>query len=130
MALDEMEAVVGQNIRSFRKTSKLTQKELAKGIGVSTTQLRKYETGENKISAGKLMYISQMLDIPVHAFFQVTPNEDNLIGSSGKMLRPVSQSEKEAIHSSAYHLAKAFKNIKDENARKEIMAALAALPEI
>lgn len=48
----------------------LTQQEMAKLIGVTFQQAHKYETGMNRISAGRLFQIAQALDVSVTYFFQ------------------------------------------------------------
>lgn len=40
------ENVIGENIRTHRKKSKLSQKQLATAMGISTTTLSSYETGK------------------------------------------------------------------------------------
>jgi transcriptional regulator with XRE-family HTH domain len=48
----------------------LSQQQLAKMIGVTYQQAHKYERGLNRISAGRLFEIGQVLGIPVSWFFE------------------------------------------------------------
>lgn len=48
----------------------LSQQQLAKMIGVTYQQAHKYERGLNRISAGRLFEIAQVLDVPVSFFFE------------------------------------------------------------
>ena len=47
----------------------LTQQQLAKRIGVTYQQAHKYETGVNRITAGRLYQIAQVLGTDVSYFF-------------------------------------------------------------
>jgi transcriptional regulator with XRE-family HTH domain len=47
----------------------MTQSELAQAAGVSYQQIHKYEHGSNRISAGRLGLIAQILKIPVQIFY-------------------------------------------------------------
>jgi transcriptional regulator with XRE-family HTH domain len=48
----------------------LSQQQLAQMIGVTYQQAHKYERGLNRISAGRLYEISQVLNVPVSWFFE------------------------------------------------------------
>lgn len=64
-----MDCYIGKRIKAYRKAAGLSQKELAKKIGVSFQQLQKYESGENRVSAGRLWQISDSLNVEVIHFF-------------------------------------------------------------
>src|SRR5919107_2110352 len=48
----------------------LSQQQLARMVGVTYQQAHKYERGLNRISAGRLFEIAQVLDVPVSFFFE------------------------------------------------------------
>ncbi len=48
----------------------LSQQQLARMIGVTYQQAHKYERGLNRISAGRLYEIAQVLSVPVSWFFE------------------------------------------------------------
>ena len=48
----------------------LSQQQLAQMIGVTYQQAHKYERGLNRISAGRLYEIAQLLSVPVSWFFE------------------------------------------------------------
>ena len=60
---------VGARIRERRIMLGLSQQQLAQMIGVTYQQAHKYERGLNRISAGRLYEISQVLGVPVSWFF-------------------------------------------------------------
>jgi transcriptional regulator with XRE-family HTH domain len=61
---------VGARIRERRVMMGLSQQQLAKMIGVTYQQAHKYERGLNRISAGRLFEIGQVLNVPVSWFFE------------------------------------------------------------
>lgn len=61
---------VGARIRERRVMMGLSQQQLAKMIGVTYQQAHKYERGLNRISAGRLFEIAQVLSVAVSWFFE------------------------------------------------------------
>jgi transcriptional regulator with XRE-family HTH domain len=61
---------VGARIRERRVMMGLSQQQLARMVGVTYQQAHKYERGLNRISAGRLFEIAQVLDVPVSFFFE------------------------------------------------------------
>ena len=47
----------------------LSQSGLAEGIGLTFQQVQKYEKGANRVSAGRLQQISNILNVPVTFFY-------------------------------------------------------------
>jgi len=60
---------VGERVRQRRTLLGLTQEQLAGALEISYQQIQKYETGANRISAGRLFEIAQKLDTDVSFFF-------------------------------------------------------------
>lgn len=61
---------VGQRIKAARKLQKLTQTELADGIGVSYQQIQKYEKGDNRVSTSALYEIAKFLGVSMAYFYE------------------------------------------------------------
>ncbi len=61
---------VGQQIRKRRNLLGMTQEELARALKISYQQVQKYETGANRVSAGRLFEISLRLGVEVGHFFE------------------------------------------------------------
>ncbi|WP_156851197.1 helix-turn-helix domain-containing protein [Bartonella refiksaydamii] len=82
---------VGKRIRFRRKMLKMSQKQLAHALSVSYQQIQKYETGLNRVSAGLLKDISDILSVPLTFFYadilQETPyHHDEIISSREEYL--------------------------------------------
>jgi transcriptional regulator with XRE-family HTH domain len=70
---------IGQLVRQARRRVGMTLDDLAKKLGLSYQQVHKYENGTNRISAGTLAAIANILTVPVEHLFP----EDALIDSAG-----------------------------------------------
>ena len=64
-----VDAHVGGRIRERRTGLGLTQEHLANALNLSYQQVQKYETGANRVSAGRLYEISKILQSDVNLFF-------------------------------------------------------------
>ncbi len=72
--LQGLEKSIGARIRKRRIELGLTQVQLAGKLGLSYQQIQKYETGLNRISAGRLHMISKLLFIDLEYFFRRVDN--------------------------------------------------------
>jgi transcriptional regulator with XRE-family HTH domain len=68
-ALD-VDRYVSLRIRQRRIMLGLTQQQMAELIGVTYQQAHKYETGINRISAGRLYQIARALGVDISYFFE------------------------------------------------------------
>src|SRR5207248_9914204 len=101
---------VGARIRERRIMLGLTQQQLADLIGVTYQQAHKYERGINRVSAGRLYEMAQVLSVPVSYFFDGIQGEDS---------RPVSPRERMCLE-----LARNFAQIPNER-HQEALSQLA-----
>lgn len=60
---------ISQAIKVRRQFLNLTQKSIAVQLGVSMQQLQKYENGQNKVSASKLIELSKILKFSLATIF-------------------------------------------------------------
>ncbi len=60
---------IGRKIRALRLERGLSQSGLAEGIGLTFQQVQNYEKGTNRVSAGRLQRIAEMLNTPVTFFY-------------------------------------------------------------
>lgn len=64
-----VDAHVGQRVRMRRTLLGMSQERLGEAIGLTFQQVQKYERGSNRISAGTLFRLGQVLEVPVSFFF-------------------------------------------------------------
>src|SRR5947209_2740194 len=60
---------IGRKIRALRLERGLSQSGLADGIDLTFQQVQKYEKGINRVSAGRLQRIADILNTPVMFFY-------------------------------------------------------------
>ena len=60
---------IGRKIRALRLQRGLSQSGLAEGIGLTFQQVQKYEKGTNRVSAGRLQRIADLLRVPITFFY-------------------------------------------------------------
>jgi transcriptional regulator with XRE-family HTH domain len=65
-----VDAHVGERVRNRRTELGLTQEDLALDLEISYQQVQKYETGANRVSAGRLYQIARKLGVEVAYFFK------------------------------------------------------------
>jgi transcriptional regulator with XRE-family HTH domain len=73
---EDIDRHVGARIRGRRIMLGLTQQRLAELIGTTVQQACKYETGLNRVSAGRLYQIAQALDTDVGYFFEAMGRDE------------------------------------------------------
>lgn len=66
----DVDSYVGIRMRIRRVVKGISQEQLAEMLDISFQQLQKYEKGINRISAGRLYEIAQILEVPVGYFYE------------------------------------------------------------
>src|SRR5262245_65111905 len=66
---DPRDLEVAKRVRALRLQRGISQTELGGVLDVTFQQVQKYETGTNRISAGRLQQIAEVLDVPVTYFY-------------------------------------------------------------
>src|SRR4051794_16027379 len=66
---DPLDVMVGAKIRIFRIHRRISQTDLAEQIGITFQQVQKYETGMNRVGAGRLSRIAAVLGVSIGELF-------------------------------------------------------------
>lgn len=61
--------IIASNIKHFRKEQKVTQKDLARSVGVTDRQIRYYENGLSEPPASVLYNIAERLNVNLYRLF-------------------------------------------------------------
>lgn len=109
---------VGERIRERRAELGLTQEDLGAALQISYQQIQKYETGANRVSAGRLYEIAVALGVDVAYFF------DGYDTDSRGTPMPHGGHNRAAIE-----LVRNFLEIKDESLRSAVTTLMRALKE-
>lgn len=68
---------IGRRLRALRQIHGMTMEQVASRVGVRYQQIQKYEAGANRVSAGRLLALARLFDVPIGAFFEkVEPASD------------------------------------------------------
>ncbi len=67
---DQVDKIVGRNVRICRLQSGLSQTDLATRLGITFQQIQKYEKGTNRIASGRLLKIASLLSVPLILLFK------------------------------------------------------------
>jgi transcriptional regulator with XRE-family HTH domain len=66
---DPRDLEIAKRVRALRLQRGMSQTELGAVLDVTFQQVQKYETGSNRISAGRLQQIAEILEVPVTYFY-------------------------------------------------------------
>jgi transcriptional regulator with XRE-family HTH domain len=70
MSASEIDVFVGQRMRRRREALGISQGRLGRHLGLTFSQIQKYEKGTNRIGAGRLYQIANFLGVPPSHFFE------------------------------------------------------------
>lgn len=65
-----IDTLVGSRMRMRQAMLSVSQTTPGDSLGISFQQVQKYEMGTNRIGAGRLQRIAELLDVPVSFFFE------------------------------------------------------------
>ena len=121
---NEVDAYVGSRVRMRRKMLGLSQEKLGDELGITFQQFQKYEKGTNRISAGRLQDISEILGVSASFFFP--PSDHSTDGPDD------GQYDQRALMeflgtSEGVELNKAVSQIKDVNVRRRVVALVRSI---
>ncbi len=102
----------------------LTQSELGKAVGITFQQVQKYEKGVNRVGAGRLQQIANVLAVAPDFFFGGTPIKGV---SSSKEIAVIEEfiSSRDGVA-----LSRAFSKISGAKMRRSIVSLVERLTEI
>lgn len=116
MKARDIDAHVGARLRERRESLGLSQGKLGQHLGLTFSQIQKYEKGSNRIGAGRLFQIAEFLRVPVTYFF-----EDLGDGGAQAAGTPAASSAESRA------LAAAFSAIADPDTRASTLALVRSL---
>jgi transcriptional regulator with XRE-family HTH domain len=114
----QVDGHVGERIRVRRTEMGLTQEQLAGVVGISYQQIQKYETGANRVSAGRLFEIGKAVGVGVDYFFEGCEL------SAPELTLPHGGRNRAAIE-----LVRNFLELEDDTLRNAVATLLRALKE-
>jgi transcriptional regulator with XRE-family HTH domain len=122
LSATEVDRLVGDRIRRRRILIGLTQDQLGEALGISYQQVQKYETGANRVSAGRLYLIASRLEVSPGWFFDPVKSDASSsdfddLGSSRQLMdfvRSFSKIEDERLKAVLVSLVRAMADNDDQ----------------
>ena len=114
---DPVDVEVGHRIRIQRLARGMSQTALANHLGVTFQQVQKYEKGVNRVGAGRLTRIAEVLGIPVGMFFtgkEVLDTDETRASGEASPLKLLTVP-------GAFRLLRAFGDIENSALRRSIV---------
>ncbi|MCJ2068532.1 helix-turn-helix domain-containing protein [Methylobacterium sp. J-030] len=116
----EVDRTIGSRVAALRIAQGLSQTALGEAIGVSFQQVQKYEKGRNRIGAGRLQTMADLLKVPVETFFASRLGDDADAGD----VRTFYDDPQ------VMQLVADFTSITDETMRKNVLSIVRAAAKI
>lgn len=123
----DLDARIGERIRSQRKRIGLSQKELASRLDIVFQQLQKHENGTSRVPASRLYEIARALNTPISHFFDANERESPRSASPVSEVSTIVGAQKGKLAKLVLELVTAFIKIKDEDAQADIVSLVTKL---
>ena len=118
MSSNEIDAHVGKRMRKVREALGLSQGRLGRQLGLTFSQVQKYEKGANRIGAGRLHVLARVLNVPVQYFFEELAEGPETLARRRWPAEPVPELRE---------LEEAFLSIPDGSTRRSLVALVRSL---
>lgn len=106
---DPIDVHVGRRLREARILAHVSQKEVGAAIGVSFLAIQKYETGENRLSASRMLRAAKFLSTSPAFFFDGVEDDAQASPPAG------------AFTPSELELVRQYRKITDDQVRAELL---------
>lgn len=73
---DAIDSHVARRLRAARISAGISQEAVGGALGVTFQQIQKYETGANRVGAGKLARLAKLFNRPIGWFFEGAPGAE------------------------------------------------------
>lgn len=113
----DIDKIIGARIRVRREAKNLTIQQLGEKVGISGTQLGKYERHLNSISGGRLLLIARALEVPINYFYEGLCDMDS----------PILDPE---LHNATFELVTRFMQIKDTKQQASLRKMIKVLADL
>lgn len=111
----EVDIHVGRRMKQRREALGMSQGRLGSQLGLTFSQVQKYEKGANRIGAGRLYLLARIFEVPVEYFFE------------GLRDHPMGGRPNGSARADLSVLDSAFLAIKDGETRESIIALVRSL---
>lgn len=124
---NEIDVYVGSRIRFRRKLLGISQEKLAEGLNLTFQQVQKYEKGENRVGASRLLAVANILQVDPSFFFLQPAGEPlQLEGVRGREADGISSF---LLTKEGLELNRAFAAIGDPQIRRQVVSLVRSIAE-
>jgi transcriptional regulator with XRE-family HTH domain len=116
----EIDVHVGGRVRRRREALGISQGRLGRHLGLTFSQIQKYEKGTNRIGAGRLYQIAAFLGVAPDQFFEGLAGEE---GGAGEAVPANGGTRRDEVAT----LNDAFSAIRDGETRASVLALVRSL---
>ncbi|WAJ28341.1 helix-turn-helix domain-containing protein [Antarcticirhabdus aurantiaca] len=81
MSRPDLDPSIGTRLQNLREKRGLSISALGREIGTTYQQVRRYESGENRVDVAYSYRLAQLLDVEIHEFFRELPGLSTCSGS-------------------------------------------------
>jgi transcriptional regulator with XRE-family HTH domain len=125
---NEIDAHIGSRVKLRRMAIGMSQEQLGQALGLTFQQVQKYEKGLNRIGAGRLYRIAQVLDVPVSSFFEGLPEAGG--DSSAEEIANTAELMSFLASIEGYQLSTAFSRIEDAATRRRLVDLIRTIAQV
>ena len=118
----EVDAYVGRRIRTSRMLIGMSQERLGELLGLTFQQVQKYEKGVNRVGAGRLFELAEIVGVPVSYFYK-----DIVTESSETTNERAKRGTDFLLTNEGVQLMEGFMSIKEPKVRRRILELIQAL---
>ena len=116
-----IDQAIGARVRQRRRALGMNQTELGEKIGVTYQQLQKYETGANRMGAGRLAAVATALDVPITYFLDQPEARTESLGEEDAIVLALRDPE-------TVELVRAISAVYDPALKRRVVEFVRALP--
>jgi transcriptional regulator with XRE-family HTH domain len=118
---DPRDAEIGKRVRTLRLQRGMSQTELGDLLEITFQQVQKYENGSNRVSAGRLQRIAEILDVPITFFYSA-------YGDNQTEAQPQQKIDFDFLQSGdSIRLVRAYSRIRERGVRLELLRLTEAI---
>ena len=107
---DQFSVELGQRLYAIRTIKKMSRDALGEVIGITGQQIRKYETGQNRIMPERIMACAEIFNVPVGYFYGEGEKYVTYDKTSLTIASAISEIENQKVKQAVYYLALAIQN--------------------
>jgi len=117
---------IGQRVRLRRTMLGLSQESLAESLGLTFQQVQKYERGANRIGAGRLLEMANVLGVSISYFYDELTKSDSHSNSTVS-LNGYDKNMKSLVKRETLELVRAYHRIENQTLRNKMLALAQSL---